>query len=152
MLELKCNMPKKKIHKICKPIWFVQSWEIFPNDTMVCVNMKRQEIIDLLHKNEKKSGWVKGVAAKFEKMVPDDFQHNRGMFWHPMEGAQSILMLFDWDGSWENHETLMHELHHATLIMLGQKRGMIEELEAMAYAQVFLFREIRQKIAKRYGR
>lgn len=143
---------RKKLPKAFRPIWFVQSWEIFPNDTLVCVNMTRKSILSLLRKNEEKEGWKNGVAEAFEKSMPQDFGNNRGMFWHPIEGAQSILMLFDWDGSWENHDTLMHELHHATVIMLGQKRSMIEELEAMAYTQVYLFRQIRIKIAKRYGK
>ena len=60
----------------------------------------------------------------------------------------TILYLKEWPkkSQWENYEILMHELHHAVHIILGEKRGMANEKEALAYAQEILFNRIRRKL------
>lgn len=132
--------------KELKNFWFLQNWSIYPNDTLVCVGMTTKEVAALIRKNDKKLGWRKGVAELLEK---EDLSGDKGGFLSHKDASYSILILNDWTGSWENYETLIHETNHAVLIMLWQKRGMEGELEALAYAQAYLFRQIRRRIDER---
>src|SRR3990167_4195246 len=141
-------MKKRKDHTFLKNFCFLQNWHVYPNDTLVCIGMTKPEIVAFIRDKEKgKEKWKTGVAEDFENTKTPI--GDKGYFWYPDEAAQSILIINEWDGSWDNFETLIHELHHAVHIMLGEKRGMAGEVEALAYAQEYLFRSIRKKILKK---
>lgn len=55
----------------------------------------------------------------------------------------NVLWLSQWRGNVYDQDVLRHECHHVAQILLGVKRGMHEELEALAYQQDYLIKKIR---------
>lgn len=53
-----------------------------------------------------------------------------------------VLWLKEWNNKKADRDTLTHECHHATQFLLGKRRAMFEEPEALAYHQDFLIETI----------
>lgn len=60
----------------------------------------------------------------------------------------NILWLKEWKGTQYDKDVLTHECHHIVQILLGTKRGMHTELEALAYQQDYLIKKIRDILNK----
>lgn len=60
----------------------------------------------------------------------------------------NVLWLSQWKGSVYDQDVLRHECHHVVQILLGNRRGMHEELEALAYQQDYLIKKIRDILNK----
>lgn len=61
-----------------------------------------------------------------------------------------VLWLAKWSNTEYDNDTLRHECHHICQILLGNKRGMHEELEALAYHQDYLVETIRKELRDSY--
>lgn len=53
-----------------------------------------------------------------------------------------LLWLKDWKNDKTHRDTLRHECHHITQMLLGKRRHMHNELEALAYHQDYLIETI----------
>jgi len=53
-----------------------------------------------------------------------------------------VLWLKSWKNTKADRDTLRHECHHITQMTLGTRRGMHNELEALAYHQDYLIEKI----------
>jgi hypothetical protein len=136
-----------------KPFHFTQYWGTYANQTLVMVNVEPKDV-------PKRVASLKLVSDENMELLMEMAQTaseeegngNKGMFVFNDEHALSMLVLNDFDFSWKNWDTLMHECHHAVHIMLGEKRCMSSEREALAYAQQFLVSEIRRTICREEDR
>lgn len=61
-----------------------------------------------------------------------------------------VLWLRSWNNKEYDYDVLRHECHHVAQILLGQKRGMNDELEALAYQQDYLIDTIRKELKCAY--
>src|SRR3990167_1646425 len=136
---------------------FVLDWGTYQDSTLVAVGLP----FDLLEKKYRKLAYpenkevLKENRADIEPLIKEQ---NKGFFWFKEGDAKrqrtSILWLRDWRDDWPHHETLIHEIFHAIIIILGDHRGMIAaqdseifyEDEAMAYQMEYLFRQCRRKL------
>lgn len=132
-----------------KPYAFIHDWGGYRDQTMVVVGTK--DVGDLVYFFKRFKVYPK-LAKDFiewwrNNKTPDT---DNGSFIcvESDHGRMTILYLKEWPkkAQWENYEILMHELHHAVHIILGEKRGMANEKEALAYAQEILFNRIRRKL------
>ena len=130
------------------PRFFTIDWGTFPNQTLVFVGVPIGEWLKIAKgiKDAKKDflSWIERESKSEE--LGELLKHCKGMFLSDTEHSYSILYFAEWSGNWDGYETLMHELHHAVHEMLGNKRGMREEMEGLAYAQEHLFRQARRKL------
>lgn len=135
-------MPKLKQYPKLKKIHFMQNWGSYSNQTFVCVDLTRAEII-LALTNKYKSGPT--IAAKAVENVTDDMFATCAGFVTRNEG-RTLLWLKEWQNNWDCHETLMHECLHLIQGVFMEGKGMQDEHEAQAYQLEFLFRSIRLKL------
>jgi hypothetical protein len=130
-----------------KPKHFILNWGTYPQDTLVLIGTPHREWLKVAKIYSKKKdllSWVEQEAMSED--ISPIFKTSKGMFIYSPDHSYSMLWLAEWDSEWVNYETLMHELHHAVHLMLGKKRGMADETEALAYQQEFLFRQARRKL------
>jgi hypothetical protein len=131
-------MAKKKISKI-KKYHYKQNWGTYLNDTLVFVGYNANEVIKLLDKWEKTEYFISKINEEL-------FNNNRGVV--IFDNNRTLLWLKEFKDDWEFYEVLIHESHHLIFNVLGECRMMKDEIEAQAYQQEYLFREIRQKLQK----
>lgn len=134
---------KKKEQKFA----YIQEWGTYSNETIVSVGMTAEEILDWLKKNNGSKKFIDFINKDARKEVERMISERVGGLFLPCEGA-SLLWLCEWKNNWEQIEILVHEVHHAVQAILGRHRNMMQEDEALAYQQQFLFREIRRKLQK----
>ena len=120
---------------------FIQEWGTYTNQTLICVNLTTDEIIKAA-KKEKAAKWFIDILEKDKEDIKKLMDDGARGFFMSNQGA-SVLWLKKFEDEWEWYEVLMHELHHAVHHILRDNKGMGDELEAQAYQQEFLFREIR---------
>lgn len=63
----------------------------------------------------------------------------------------NILWIRNWTNKEYDYDVLRHECHHICQLLLAEKRGMSNELEALAYHQDYLIDTIRKEVRKRWG-
>lgn len=121
-----------------KPKVFVQPTHIFREDILVCVGASFEDV----------KKFVKGEVLK-------SIERYKGLFQEVLDGKQLgyaveangwlYLILPKFKDTWSYWEILIHELHHIVFYM-SKKKTFDDEMEAMAYLQEWLFREIRRKL------
>lgn len=132
-----------------RKFYFVQEWGTYSNETLVVVGMTKDEILALL----KRKKYNKDIVNRFTSHGPslECFSTKAAFVWAPPQFGATLLYFPEWRFDWDHIETLVHEINHLLFFVLGQKKGMSDETEAMAYQNEFLFREIRRKLFK-YGK
>jgi len=137
---------KKKQRKLEKAI-FIQEWGTYTNQTLVAVGSSTDEMLRYLKKNKVNKASIDAFVAD-KQNLESQMQNSLGLFCRPKDGdAGSILWLKNWDkNNWRCYEILIHELFHAVYGILGKDKGMLDEEEALAYQQEYLFGEIRRKL------
>jgi len=141
---------KRKQHK-AKPYTkiFLQDWGTFKNQTLVAVGVGTKEMAAYMKRIGAKQSSI-DVFNNDKQRLEELMKSSNGFFSTPDDASTgSILWLKSWDESWKDYEVLIHELFHAVYCILGKGRSMMEEQEAMAYQQEFLFGEIRRKLNKK---
>lgn len=133
---------KSESKKFC----YVQGWGTYKNDTLVCIGMSKPEII-LALKRLGDAHLVIPMANEFKEKFKDRSRNNGWVFLHD---GKTIMGLKPFEDTWTYWETLLHEVAHLVHNVLGKDRCMMDEDEARAYQQEFLFREIRRKLQNRY--
>ena len=126
---------------------FVLDWGTFQDDTLVLVGLGHSEWEAAAKKVD---GAAKGFVDWVKKAADNcyeagAFEGTKGFFYHDTS-PWTILCFPEWNGTWEDYGTLMHELHHAVHYVLGERRHMKDEMEALAYQQEFLFSQCRRKL------
>jgi len=105
-----------------------------------------KEVVKFLKKNKASEKSIKAIEED-SSSFSETMKNSKGFFAKPTDvSVGSFLWLREWDNSWECAEVLVHELFHAVYITLGKGRSMMDEQEAMAYQQEFLFQNIRRKL------
>lgn len=129
-----------------KPKIFIQDCGHYSNQLLVICGATKKETFTFLKKKKiiyAKSKWVLENFDEWNGLVP---KTKLGLFCWDTEIDTTVLFLGKFSDDWVYLETLMHELHHATLHIAKQK-GFLEEMENQAYLFEFLFRSIRRKIS-----
>lgn len=141
-------MKKKKPIRRTK-YTYVQHWGTFQNETLVSVGTTFDDLKRYLARKKIAPEQLESFEGR-RVHVEDIMKDARGLFFDIGEGCGSVLWLKRWPDNWEYNEVLVHELHHATFIVLGKGRGMADEMEALAYAQEHLFRQIRRRLSRMF--
>lgn len=119
---------------------FIQDWGSYQNDTLVYVGYGKEEIKKDLQKYQ-------DSATVISNLETVDFDGFRGLV--ITDRAKTLLVLSKWDGGWEYLEVLIHEIHHLVYMVMVKNKMMEDEMEAQAYQQEYMFRQIRQKLNKK---
>lgn len=134
---------KKKIH-------FIQGWGTYPNETLVIIGHNADEITKVMRLEgclpDAIKVWEKDIDEHREFLSQDNF---KGCVIVDKKN-RSILWLRDWTASWDNYDTLVHEISHLVFALLGERK-MLTETEAIAYQTEYLFREIRRHLGRLSG-
>lgn len=92
----------------------------------------------------------KEMIAAYKEKMPELakllLEGATGYFWH--KDGRSVLWVKTWGNHWNEIETLVHELHHAVFTILQENKAMSTEMEALAYQQEYLLRQITRKLNK----
>jgi hypothetical protein len=127
-----------------KPKIFVQDIPPYKTQVLVCAGGTLDDVLSYLkaNKGEKEmTSWVKKEGPDIFKMM----ERNEGLVCWSEELALAIMLLKPYQDTWTYWETLIHEVHHV-VHRTAKDRGMIDEWEAQAYLQEFLFRAIRKEL------
>lgn len=126
---------------------FVHDIEIFDLELLVCVGVRRKDILSWAKKNSEPTKKI------FEDKIMDDFddftknsgfvkiyEDNNGVFFY-------ILWLKEWENSWDSLDILNHEITHLRQFSFEHK-NIENEIEFEAYFQENVFRTLRQRLNK----
>lgn len=136
------NKTKKKTKKT-KYMYF-QDWGTYGIESIVVVGYNHKEILQKLKKLGARKEILKEIEEEKKSIEP--FMRGCGFFVMLEKTGANILWFSRYGSDWDFIETLIHELFHAVHDCLGTRKSMMEEDDAMAYQQEFLFRSIRRKL------
>ncbi len=132
-----------------KPLIYVMDCGTYNDQMLVSIGANREQIVKYLKKTKCKKeaiAFVQNDEIPFEEIGGA----KKGFFAvHPESGFCGIFLSPFLD-EWEWYETLLHETHHVTNVLLTKSKNMSDEVEAIAYQQEFLFRSIRRKAQNYY--
>lgn len=136
-----------------KPLktWWIQGWGSYTPETLVVVGGYTHDQITAIMKRIKGK---KDIIAEWDKNKKDHDEkwlggQNHGVLWH--HESATVLWLKEFNNTWDNFDTIIHEVSHMVDIVLRDGKKMSEETEACAYQTEFLFREIRRKLFKKFN-
>jgi len=129
-------MKKPKFNTI-----FIQDWGTFSNETLVCVNVDKAQILRYMKQTRIKHE----IIALFEAKSETDAQ---AFVWTPVRTGCTLLWLRTWTGDSEDLDILVHETNHL-VFDISRDKGFKDEAEIQAYQQAYLFSEILEKLTKR---
>ena len=119
---------------------FLQDIPPYEQNLLVCSGVtKSKQVMDFVTNKEVKQ-WVKDNGQKFADILNDKKQGyaiNHDNF--------LILIIKPYKNHWDWYETLLHELNHI-VFWITEAKSLQGEMEAQAYLQEWLFREIRRKL------
>jgi len=121
---------------------FLQDWGPFHTDTLVVVGMSNKEIVRWLIRHANSKG-IEHAIADFK--VTGRPRPEEEAFVYNFEGKSIMWLGWDWKGGMDDLCNLVHETNHL-LFNAVRSKGMIEECEAQAYMQEWLFQEISRKL------
>lgn len=127
--------------KKAAPKMFIQDWGTLCNETLVCVGGKYCDMVAWLIAHKEKAEFLKEYRARIESIIAGT---NQGCAVSHENGSVLWLRQYSWK-SWDNIETLLHEIYHLVHFASKQK-GIEDETEFQAYQFEYLFRNIRRKI------
>lgn len=129
-----------------KPIIFLQWIDPYKIQVMVGAGAEKQDIIEFSKKNKYKKEFIEWVNSD---KIFNFLKGKAGAYcWAEDKNEMlkfNLILLDNYQDTWEYWECLIHELHH--LVHRVSKDKMLEnEMEAQAYLMEFLFQQIRQKL------
>lgn len=125
-----------------KPIVFIQSCPPYSHTVLICSGVTSSKQIEKVTSTEKVLKWVKDNGQIFADVLngkTEAMSVNHDKF--------LILILKPYKNKWIFWDTLVHELNHI-VFWLSEMKMLEKEMEAQAYLQEYLFREIRRKFLK----
>lgn len=132
--------------KALKPFSKLMEWGSYPNQTLLCVGMKKKQVAGIL----KRMAPNDTVFLKEFEKIEDPIENgaNGAIF---VKDGKTVLMMRPFVDEWSFWETMIHETAHLVHNVLGRSRGMMDEDEARAYQQQYLFKTMRRAIMIKYG-
>jgi hypothetical protein len=132
-------MKKPKFNTI-----FIQDWGTFSNETLVCVNRDKAQILRYMRQTRIKPELIELFEAKSETDAA-------AFVWTPSRTGCTLLWLREWVGDSEDLDTLVHETNHL-VYDISRDKGFKDEAEIQAYQQAYLFSGILEKLTVRRKR
>jgi len=132
-------MKKSKFNTI-----FIQDWGTFSNETLVCVNRDRAQILRYMRQTRIKPELIDLFEAKSETDAA-------AFVWTPSGTGCTLLWLREWAGDPDDLDTLVHETNHL-VYDISRDKGFKDEAEIQAYQQAYLFSGILEKLTVRRKR
>ena len=132
-------MPKKSPKKFC----YLQNWGSFEHETFVVVGMSLKEILRYMVRH----AFCEDTIESFEACARNSILTS-ALVWR--KDGRTVLWFPDWKDDWYHWSTLVHETHHLVNGVLAEHSDMIDEPEAQAYQQEYLFNSIRKRLSKAY--
>lgn len=122
---------------------FIANNGTFGDEFLVSFCLTKEEVSKKL---KKEKGVVKGIS-EWVLTCPETSNRDKGFVYNHDEKNLCWLSLPHWDGSWDQHEVLLHECVH--LMQFYKQRKMISCSETEAYLVEYLFRQIRQRLPQK---
>jgi hypothetical protein len=122
---------------------FFQQWETFTNETLVCVGVSKEEILQFMKRSKVKDDLI----DLFNKVGPQPGVS--GFVWTPKNTGCTLLWLDSFNGRERDMFTLIHETNHL-IYDISRDKGYVNEPELQAHQQEFLFKQIWHELQKRY--
>jgi len=129
-------MKKPKFNAI-----FIQDWGTFSNETLVCVNVDKAQILRYMRQTHIKPELIDLFETKPETDAV-------AYVWTPRGTGCTMLWLQGWTGNPEDLDTLVHETNHL-VYDISRDKGFKDESEIQAYQQAYLFSGILEKLTVR---
>jgi hypothetical protein len=123
---------------------FMQDWGTFSNETLVCVNRDKAQILRYMKQTRIKPELITLFEAKPETDAA-------AFVWTPSRTGCTLLWLQGWTGDPEDLDTLVHETNHL-VYDISRDKGFKDEAEIQAYQQAYLFSGILEKLTVRRKR
>jgi hypothetical protein len=123
---------------------FMQDWGTFSNETLVCVNRDKAQILRYMKQTQIKPELIELFEAKAETDAA-------AFVWTPLRTGCTMLWLRGWTGDPEDLDTLVHETNHL-VYDISRDKGFKDEAEIQAYQQAYLFSGILEKLTVRRKR
>ena len=123
---------------------FIQDWGTFSNETLVCVNRDKAQILRYMRQTRIKPELIELFEAKSET-------DSTAFVWMPSDTGCTLLWLREWAGDPEDLDTLVHETNHL-VYDISRDKGFKDEAEIQAYQQAYLFSGILEKLTVRRKR
>ena len=123
---------------------FIQDWGTFSNETLVCVNRDKAQILRYMRQTRIKPELIELFEAKSETDAA-------AFVWTPRGTGCTLLWLREWAGDPEDLDTLVHETNHL-VYDISRDKGFKDEAEIQAYQQAYLFSGILEKLTVRRKR
>jgi hypothetical protein len=120
---------------------FIQDWGTFSNETLVCVNRDKAQILRYMRQTRVKPELIERFEAKPESDA-------EAFVWSPSDMGCTMLWLREWAGDLEDLNTLVHETNHL-VFDISRDKGFKEEAEIQAYQQAYLFSGVLEKLTAR---
>jgi len=127
--------------------FFVQTIEPYKDDIVVVVGMDADEF----HKAMKRNKLFPEAQKELSEIVNNSKElfdgGNNGVVLSNRGGTKArVLWLKKWNNTWDCIDNLVHETNHAIHFSLVDGRDMGDEMEALAYAQEYIFSHIRHEL------
>ena len=129
-------MKKPKFNAI-----FIQDWGTFSNETLVCVNVDKAQILRYMRQTHIKPELIDLFETKSETDAA-------AYVWTPNGTGCTMLWLQGWTGNPDDLDTLVHETNHL-VYDISRDKGFKDEAEIQAYQQAYLFSGILEKLTVR---
>ena len=123
---------------------FIQDWGTFSNETLVCVNQDKAQILRYMKQTRIKPYLITLFEAKPETDA-------LAFVWTPSMTGCTMLWLKTWTGDFKDLDTLVHETNHL-IYDISRDKGFKDEAEIQAYQQAYLFSGILEKLTARRKR
>jgi hypothetical protein len=131
------------VHTKGKKFAFIQDWGTYTNETLVIIGMDAEDMLRYVKQNG--LNFSSGFSEKLRRAFKDTNASGRCVF----DEGRSILWLPSWSNTWEDYDTLIHEIVHLIYRCLCCNKNMGDEDEAQAYQTEYLFRKIRLRLASK---
>ncbi len=139
----------RRLRKKAGPLIFIQPTGTYSNQVLVAVGASREDVLRFVR--DRRQGLGQEARRWIEESEEPFAIFGSKTAVCAYDNGRLLLLLAAYTDTWPYWETLVHELHHA-VHFIAKDKLMLEEMEAQAYLQEFLFREIRRRIQEYYGR
>ena len=127
--------------------FFVQSLDPYKDDIVVVVGMNGDEFREAMKQNKLFPKAQKELSEIWNNSSDELTDKNEGIVLANKGGTKArILWLKEWGNTWGCIDNLVHETNHVIHFSLISGRDMQEEMEALAYAQEYIFSHIRYEL------
>lgn len=142
---------KKPVRKPKTKGWYIQSWHIWPDDTIVSVGHTYEDILAIMKRIGAKASAIRDWECSRDELKEMFATVPKGLAWKGKTSSCTVVWFREYSFSMDFYDVIVHEVSHLLDFVLNGSRGAINEGEARAYTNEFLVRSIRQRLGRMFN-